>query len=89
MRRLKSWGSSKASSRAATTEAARNEHTPQQWPVVNTPRADHNPVHRDSQPATSGYQSQAHSGMSEEELAAMEQSALDYAIQQSQQEADR
>ena len=90
MKRLKSWGSGKASAKAELAAKAANQPSSGQWPTVSTAPVD--------QPIREGSQQQAqrqatpsdtYVNFSEDEIRAMEESALEYAIQQSQLQEDR
>ena len=90
MKRLKSWGSSKSSAKAEAAAKAANQSSSGQWPTVSTVSEE--------QPALQGSQQQAqrqaapsdtYVNFSDDEIRAMEESALEYAIQQSQQQETR
>ncbi len=90
MKRLKSWGSSKSSAKSEAAAKAANQSSSGQWPTVSTVSEE--------QPALQGSQQQAqrqtapsdtYVKFSDDEIRAMEESALEYAIQQSQQQEDR
>lgn len=84
MKRLRSLGSGK--SKAKTEAAARAaEHSAGQWPTVNTLPEQQTPPHAQ----TISSSADTYVNFSDEEIRAMEESALEYAIQQSQQNSDR
>ncbi|DBB05452.1 hypothetical protein WJX77_002293 [Trebouxia sp. C0004] len=85
MKRLKSWGSSKSSAKAEAAAKAANQSSSGQWPTVSNVSEE--------QPAMQGSHQQAqrqaapsdtYVNFSDDEIRAMEESALEYAIQQSQ-----
>lgn len=90
MKRLKSWGSSKSSAKAEAAAKLANQPPSAQWPTVSTV-SEEQPSRLGSQPQTqsSHVPSDTHVNFSDEEIRAMEESALEYAIQQSQQQTDR
>ncbi|DBA80930.1 TPA: hypothetical protein ACH3X2_007151 [Trebouxia sp. C0005] len=87
MKRLKSWGSSKSSAKAEAAAKAANQPSSGPWPTVSTLSEE--------QPALQGSQQQAqrqavpsdtYVNFSDDEIQAMEASALEYAIQQSREQ---
>ena len=89
MKRLRSLGSGK--SKAKTEAAARAaEHSTGQWPTVATLPEEHtSPMNGPLQAQTNSSSADTYVNFSDEEIRAMEESALEYAIQQSQQNSDR
>ena len=83
MRRLKSWGSQKA--KADATQAAADQDYTRPWPTAESHPAQ--TFNTQQHPQDAGQTTGSH--LSDDELRAMEQSALEYAIMQSQQQTDR
>ena len=83
MRRLNSWGSQKA--KADATQAAADQDYTRPWPTTESRPAHTSNTQQD--PSDAGQTTGSH--LSDDELRAMEQSALEYAIMQSQQQTDR
>lgn len=83
MRKLKTWGSSKG--KAESAQGVSSQPPSAQW-AAPAPA----PAQSPSQPAQASHPNHAHghSNLSDDELRAMEESALEYAIAQSQQQPD-
>ena len=89
MKRLKSLGSGKSKAKAKAAAKAASGHSTKPWPTVATLPEEHAaPVHRQSQ-AQPNIATDSYVNFSDEEIRAMEESALEYAIQQSQQASGR
>ena len=89
MKRLRSLGSGKSRAAEAAAKAA-NDNTAGPWPTVATLSEEQpSPVHMQSQPQPNNTSANTYVNFSDDEIRAMEESALEYAIQQSQQNSDR
>ena len=83
MRKLKTWGSSKG--KAESVQGVSSQPPSAQWAATASAQAQ-----RPSQApqASNLNHASGHSNLSDDELRAMEESALEYAIAQSQQQPD-
>ena len=89
MKRLRSLGTGKSKAKTETAAKAA-EHSAGQWPTVATlPEEQTSPASVPPQAHTNSSTADTYVNFSDEEVRAMEESALEYAIQQSQQNSDR
>lgn len=90
MKRLRSLGSGKSKAKSEAAAQAANDHSKGRWPTVATvPEEQTPPVHRPLQAPPNTSSADTYVNFSDDEIRAMEESALEYAIQQSQQNSDR
>lgn len=90
MKRLKSLGSGKSKAKAEAAAKAASDHSSGPWPTVATfPEEQATPAHEQPQGQSNAAAADTYVNFSDDEIRAMEESALEYAIQQSQQASDR
>lgn len=90
MKRLKSLGSGRSKTRAESAAKSANQSASGQWPSVSAvPEEQATPAHSPFQAQSQGRPADTYVNFSDDEIRAMEDSALEYAIQQSQQSSDR
>lgn len=90
MKRLKSLGSGKSKAKAEGAAKAANDHRTSPWPTV-APSPEEHVAHvpRHSHTQATATAADSYVNFSDDEIRAMEESALEYAIQESQQVSGR